>query len=69
MKVRNDAVARFSRAQGYLNNHRATANAITPDGWFKTGDIVVQDKEGYLYVVGPLFPSFRRYLERLLVCT
>ncbi|KAJ7837303.1 AMP binding protein [Mycena leptocephala] len=37
--------------KGYLNNHEATANAITPDGWFKTGDIVVQDKEGYLYIV------------------
>jgi long-subunit acyl-CoA synthetase (AMP-forming) len=72
MKARIDAVSPFSRpnrAQGYLNNPEATANAITPDGWFKTGDIVVQDKEGYLYVVGPLFPSFRRYLEGLLVCT
>ncbi|KAJ6478797.1 AMP binding protein [Mycena vitilis] len=37
--------------KGYLNNLTATKNAITPDGWFKTGDVAVRDKEGYYYIV------------------
>ncbi|CAL1711282.1 unnamed protein product [Somion occarium] len=37
--------------KGYLNNEEATTNAITPDGWFKTGDIAVRDKDGYWYIV------------------
>ena len=37
--------------QGYLNNPEATKNAITPDGWFKTGDIAVRDAEGYYKIV------------------
>ncbi|MBK9291003.1 MAG: long-chain fatty acid--CoA ligase [Bacteroidetes bacterium] len=35
---------------GYWNNPEATAEAIA-DGWFKTGDLVKADDEGYLYVV------------------
>ncbi|KAJ7665914.1 AMP binding protein [Mycena polygramma] len=37
--------------KGYLNNPTATKNAITPDGWFKTGDVAIRDKEGYYYIV------------------
>lgn len=37
--------------QGYLNNPTATAEAITPDGWFKTGDICVRDKDGFFTIV------------------
>ena len=37
--------------KGYLNNKEATTNSITPDGWFKTGDIAVRDKDGYWYIV------------------
>ncbi|KAF7360147.1 AMP binding protein [Mycena venus] len=37
--------------KGYLNNANATTNSITPDGWFKTGDIVVRDKDTFFYVV------------------
>ncbi|KAK7045638.1 hypothetical protein VNI00_007471 [Paramarasmius palmivorus] len=37
--------------KGYLNNPTATKNSITPDGWFKTGDIAIRDKEGYYYIV------------------
>ncbi|KAF8653316.1 hypothetical protein AX16_004016 [Volvariella volvacea WC 439] len=37
--------------KGYLNNPTATKESITPDGWFKTGDIARQDEEGFYYVV------------------
>ncbi|KAG6884239.1 hypothetical protein C0993_000184 [Termitomyces sp. T159_Od127] len=37
--------------KGYLNNAAATRDSITPDGWFKTGDIAVRDTEGYYYIV------------------
>ncbi|KAJ6582984.1 AMP binding protein [Mycena vulgaris] len=37
--------------KGYLNNLAATSNAITPDGWFKTGDVAIRDKEGHYYIV------------------
>ncbi|KAJ1305650.1 hypothetical protein OPQ81_000646 [Rhizoctonia solani] len=38
--------------KGYLNNPTATANSITPDKWFKTGDIAVRDSEGFFTIVG-----------------
>ncbi|KAG1817980.1 AMP binding protein [Suillus subaureus] len=37
--------------KGYLNNPTATAEAITPDGWFKTGDIGVRDNDGFFTIV------------------
>ncbi|KAG2137178.1 AMP binding protein [Suillus cothurnatus] len=37
--------------KGYLNNPTATTEAITPDGWFKTGDIGVRDKDGFFTIV------------------
>ncbi|KAJ6497728.1 AMP binding protein [Mycena sanguinolenta] len=37
--------------KGYLNNATATKNSITPDGWFKTGDVAIRDKDGYYYIV------------------
>ncbi|PPR03178.1 hypothetical protein CVT26_008027 [Gymnopilus dilepis] len=37
--------------RGYLNNPTATKDAITPDGWFKTGDIAIRDAEDYYYIV------------------
>lgn len=35
---------------GYWKNPEATAKSIE-DGWFKTGDLLKKDEEGYLYVV------------------
>ncbi|KAL3417907.1 4-coumarate-CoA ligase 2 [Phlyctema vagabunda] len=35
---------------GYLNNAAGTANALTADGYFKTGDIGHQDAEGNFYI-------------------
>ncbi|KAJ6557879.1 AMP binding protein [Mycena capillaripes] len=36
---------------GYLKNPAATKNAITADGWFKTGDVAIKDKEHHYYIV------------------
>jgi len=39
---------------GYLNNAEATADMITPDGWLRSGDIVIVDEAGYMTVVDRL---------------
>jgi len=35
----------------YLNKPEETAQALTPDGWFKTGDLGKMDEENYVYIV------------------
>ncbi len=40
--------------QGYLDNPEATAEALTPAGWLRTGDLGVMDEDGYVFVTGRL---------------
>ena len=38
--------------RGYWNNPGATGEAITEDGWFKTGDLGFLDREKFLTIIG-----------------
>jgi fatty-acyl-CoA synthase len=39
---------------GYFNRPDATAEALTEDGWLRSGDLGRRDEEGYYYIVGRL---------------
>jgi fatty-acyl-CoA synthase len=38
--------------RGYWNDPAGTAAALTPDGWFRTGDLARIDEEGYYWIMG-----------------
>ena len=40
--------------KGYYRDPEATARAITPDGWLRTGDLAAVDADGYYSITGRL---------------
>jgi len=40
--------------KGYFKEPKMTAEVITPDGWFRTGDLGVITSDGYLHIKGRL---------------
>ena len=37
--------------KGYWKRPQETAEAMTPDGFFRTGDVATMDADGYVYIV------------------
>ena len=50
-EVGNLIVSGGNIMKGYWNNEKAT-NEVLQNGWFHTGDLVREDEEGFVYIVG-----------------
>jgi fatty-acyl-CoA synthase len=44
----------YNTMKGYYKMPQQTAEAISPDGWLRTGDQAVEDEEGYIKITGRL---------------
>jgi long-chain acyl-CoA synthetase len=61
--------------RGYWNDDEATAAALTPDGWLRTGDVGTLDDDGFLHLVDRKrdliivngFNVYPREVERVLL--
>jgi fatty-acyl-CoA synthase len=38
--------------KGYYHNDQATREAVTPDGWLRSGDVATMDAQGYVVITG-----------------
>jgi acyl-CoA synthetase (AMP-forming)/AMP-acid ligase II/acyl carrier protein len=38
--------------QGYYKDPKTTSEVMTPEGWFRTGDLAYKDDEGYFFISG-----------------
>ena len=54
LQFRGECVTR-----GYYKKPEETAAAFTPDGWFRTGDLAVQDAAGHTFFKGRLRETLR----------
>uniref|UniRef100_G3MNF1 Medium-chain acyl-CoA ligase ACSF2, mitochondrial n=1 Tax=Amblyomma maculatum TaxID=34609 RepID=G3MNF1_AMBMU len=50
---------------GYYNDDRKTREVMTPDGWYKTGDVGVMDEDGYVIIVSRLKDVVNRGGEKV----
>src|SRR5262249_46231315 len=50
---------------GYFRNEAATRAALDPGGWFRTGDVVREDGEGHLWVIGRKSDMFKSGGEKV----
>jgi acyl-CoA synthetase (AMP-forming)/AMP-acid ligase II len=48
----------FNVMQQYFNNPEASDEAITDDGWLRTGDVGVMDADGYVRITGRIKEMF-----------
>ena len=49
---------------GYHRDPEATASALRPDGWYRTGDLGIRDADGYFAYAGRLKDCIRRRGDR-----
>jgi cyclohexanecarboxylate-CoA ligase len=52
---------------GYLDHPEWTAEALTPDGWYRTGDLAVLDEAGYVHINGRVKDVVNRGGEKVPV--
>jgi cyclohexanecarboxylate-CoA ligase len=52
---------------GYLDRPEWTAEALTPDGWYRTGDLAVLDEAGYVHINGRVKDVVNRGGEKVPV--
>ena len=52
---------------GYLNRPDLTAEALSPDGWYRPGDLATIDADGYLRITGRVKDVINRGGEKVPV--